>query len=126
MRLLLAEDEQELSRALTRRSAATTDDLLRFENVTLDRVTFQLRCGENAERLPNKEYHMLEMLMLRPGIVISTEQFMDSVLGWDSEADLNVVWVCLSKLRKHLARLGAHAQISTSRGLGYYLEVPHD
>ncbi|MGN1368494.1 MAG: response regulator transcription factor [Aristaeellaceae bacterium] len=113
-------------RALSRRSSAMTDNLLRFENLTLDRVTLRLQCGDRAERLPNKEYRMLEMLMLRPGIVISTEQFMDSVWGWNSEADINVVWVYISKLRKHLAQLGAHAQIATSRGLGYYLEALHD
>ena len=113
-------------RALTRRSSAMTDDLLRFENLTLDRVTLRLQCGDKSERLPNKEYRMLEMLMLRPGIVISTEQFMDSVWGWDSEADINVVWVYISRLRKHLTQMGAHVQIATSRGLGYYLEAVHD
>ena len=66
---------------------------------------------------------MLEMLMVRPGQVIPTERFMEKIWGYDSEAELNVVWVYLSYLRKKLTALDANVQIKAARNLGYSLEV---
>jgi DNA-binding response OmpR family regulator len=65
---------------------------------------------------------MLEMLLTNPGQVISVEQFMNRIWGYDSEAELNVVWVYVSYLRKKLTTLDAHVQIKATRGLGYSIE----
>ena len=65
---------------------------------------------------------MLEMLIANPGQFISVDQFMDKIWGYDSEAELNVVWVYISYLRKKLAALDAHVQIKAARGIGYALE----
>ena len=54
--------------------------------------------------------------------VIATERFLEKIWGYDSEAEINVVWVNLSALRKKLAAAGADIQIKASRGLGYSLE----
>ena len=70
-------------------------------------------------RLANKEYQMLEMLMTNPGQIISVDQFMDKIWGYDSDAEQNVVWVYISYLRKKLASVGAVAQIKATRGVGY-------
>lgn len=113
-------------RAMTRRNVTMTDTVLCFENLQLDRATYELKCGKHTLRMPNKEYQLLELLMLHPGTIISTEQFMSSIWGLNSDADINVVWVYLSRLRKTLVRVGASAQIRSSRGLGYYLEAHHD
>lgn len=69
---------------------------------------------------------MLEMLMIHPYQVISAEQFMDKIWGYDSETDQNVVWVYISFLRKKLVALGADISIKATRGLGYSLEKNHD
>ena len=98
-------------RAMTRRQAETTDAILSFGDVRLDRSTYQLSTDTGTLRLANKEYQMLEMLMTNPGQVISVEQFMDKIWGYDSEAEFNVVWVYISYLRKKLTSLHAQRQI---------------
>ena len=69
---------------------------------------------------------MLEMLMANPGQLISTDRFMEKIWGYDNEAEINVVWVYLSYLRKKLASIGASVQIKASRNLGYSLEAADD
>jgi DNA-binding response OmpR family regulator len=109
-------------RAMTRRQAETTDSVLKFGDIKLNRSTYILSTEKGELRLPNKEYQMLEMLLTNPGQVISVEQFMNRIWGYDSEAELNVVWVYVSYLRKKLTTLDAHVQIKATRGLGYSIE----
>lgn len=109
-------------RVMTRRKAESTDNLLTFGSLTLDTATFELKCGEKSLRLANKEFQMMQMLMVSPGQIISTEKFMDKIWGWDSETELNVVWVYISYLRKKLQNLGANVKLAAVRGSGYTLE----
>ena len=109
-------------RAMTRRKAETTDSVLTFEDISLDRSTYVLSCGNDAVRLASKEYQMLEMLMSNPGQVISPDLFMDKIWGYDSEAEQNVVWVYISYLRKKITSIGSQVKIKAARGLGYSLE----
>lgn len=109
-------------RAMTRRHTDTTDSILKFADLSLDRATYQMQCGNESIRLANKEYQMLEMLMTNPGQIISVDQFMDKIWGYDSDAELNVVWVYVSYLRKKLTSLSSQVQIKATRGLGYSLE----
>jgi DNA-binding response OmpR family regulator len=113
-------------RAMTRRQTETTDSILKFGNVQLDRITFQLSTPKDSLRLANKEFQMMEMLMVSPGQIISADQFMEKIWGFDSETEQNVVWVYISYLRKKLTALDADVAIRASRGLGYTLEVHHD
>ena len=69
---------------------------------------------------------MMEMFIQNPNRVISADMFMEKIWGWDSEAEINVVWVYISYLRKKLAALGANIQIKSSRNAGYYLEKRDD
>ena len=75
-------------------------------------------------RLSSKEYQMLELMMRQKGRPISTEQFMERIWGYDSEAELNVVWVYISYLRKKLETVGADIRIAVRRGYGYVIESP--
>ena len=109
-------------RAMTRRKAETTDSVLSFEDISLDRSTYVLSCGNDAVRLASKEYQMLEMLMSNPKQIISVDQFMDRIWGFDSDTELNVVWVNISYLRKKLSSLNSCVSIKATRGLGYSLE----
>ena len=108
-------------RAMTRRQSDTTDSILTFADITLNRSTYILTGPKNPEgiRLANKEYQMLEMLMANPGQIISADQFMDKIWGYDSDAEQNVVWVYISYLRKKLVSAGSCAQIKAMRGVGY-------
>ena len=109
-------------RALTRRKADFTPNLLSSGNLSLNRETFELSVEDDSIRLGNKEFQMMEMLMSNPGRLISTEQFMDKIWGYEYDAVINVVWVYISYLRKKLASLIASLEIKAVRGVGYTLE----
>ena len=109
-------------RALTRRKADITPNLLSSGNLSLNRETFELSVEDDSIRLGNKEFQMMEMLMSNPGRLISTEQFMEKIWGYETEAEINVVWVYISYLRKKLASLKASLEIKAVRGVGYTLE----
>lgn len=109
-------------RAMTRRGTEIEENTLSFGNVKLDRLTFELISPEGSVRLSNKEYQMLEMLMANPGQVISTDRFMDKIWGYDSDTELNVVWVYVSYIRKKLSNINADIRVTAVRNLGYTLE----
>ena len=66
----------------------------------------------------------MELLMNNQGICLSTEDILTKVWGYETDADIGVVWVYLSYLRKRLAALGSAVEIRVRRGVGYTLEVP--
>ena len=109
-------------RAMTRSQTAQTNSKLQLGNVTLDRATYELSTPTGSYRLANKEFQMMEMLMSRPKNLISSERFMEKIWGYDSEAEINVVWVYISYLRKKLTALHANIQIKALRNAGYTLE----
>ena len=110
-------------RAMTRRQTESVSAVLEYGNVTLNRTTFEVSAGGEALRLANKEFQMLEMLMNNPGQIISTERFMEKIWGYDSETEINVVWVYISYLRKKLTNINADVEIKAARNQGYSLEV---
>ncbi|MDO4621203.1 MAG: response regulator transcription factor [Lachnospiraceae bacterium] len=109
-------------RAITRVQTVQTNSALQYGNVTLDRAAFELSTPDGSLRLANKEFQMLEMMMSAPKNIISAERFMEKIWGYDSDSELNVVWVYISNLRKKLASLNADIQIKATRGVGYSLE----
>ena len=108
-------------RALLRRTETYTPDLLTYEDLELDRSGFTLSCGENTVTLGNKAFQMMEMMIRSPKAVISAETFMEHIWGWDTEVEINVVWVNISQLRKNLQKIGSRVTISVVRGAGYTL-----
>lgn len=109
-------------RAMTRVQAAQSNSTLQFGNVTLDRATFEASSPTGSFRLANKEFQLLELLMNNPRCLISTQRLMEKIWGYDSDAEINVVWVYISYLRKKLAALDANIQIKATRNAGYSLE----
>ncbi len=109
-------------RAITRRANEATSAELKFGNVVLDSVSLVVKTPDGSEHLPGKEYQLLELFLSNPHQVISTERIMERVWGYESEAEINTVWVTISGLRKKLAALGADIEIRAKRGQGYYLE----
>ncbi|MCR4901889.1 MAG: response regulator transcription factor [Butyrivibrio sp.] len=106
-------------RAMTRRKTDFSQPNLNCGNLTLDRSSYELSTPDHeAVRLASREFQMMEMLMTSPGHIVSVDNFMDHIWA-DGEADVNVVWVYISNLRKKLASLDSTAEIKASRGLGY-------
>ena len=108
-------------RAMTR-SQKATDSRLTFGNISLNRATFELSSPSGSFRLANKEYQMMELLMMNPRQLIATERFLEKIWGYDSDTEINVVWVYISYLRKKLTALEANIQIKATRNAGYSLE----
>ena len=110
-------------RSMTRRQATFTSNVLELGNISLSKYTFELSTDKDKVRLSNKEYQMMKMLMRNPGNVIQTEQFLERIWGYDSDSEINVVWVNISYLRKKLKALDANIQIKATRNVGYTLEI---
>ena len=110
-------------RAMTRsRAGGQVSSRLVFGNITLDQTTFELSSPEGSFRLANKEYQMMELLLRNPRQLIPAERFLDRIWGYDSDVEMNVVWVYISYLRKKLSALHADIQIKATRNAGYSLE----
>lgn len=113
-------------RAITRRKTNDYDNQLSFNDLKLNRFSYELIGHDQSIRLSNKEYQMMEMLMMNPNVVISTETFMEKIWGYDSESEINVVWVYISALRKKISNLNVQVAIKAARGVGYHLEKIND
>ncbi len=111
-------------RAMLRRREAFTPNLLRCGDLTLNQQNAELCCGEKTAVLPKLEYKLMELLMLNRGICLSTEDMLTKVWGYDTDADIGVVWVYISYLRKRLTVLGSTVEIKARRGVGYTLTAP--
>ena len=109
-------------RAMTRKGDAQLDSTLSFEGLTLNLATYELSADGGSFKLANKEFQMMEMLIRNPGHLISTERFMEKIWGYDSDAEINVVWVYISYLRKKLLNIGSQVEIKAHRNSGYSLE----
>ena len=101
-------------RAMTRENTGAITSCLQMGNLFLDLASFTLSSPSGSLRL--------EMLMGNPGQLISSERFFERIWGYDSEVELNVVWVYISYLRKKLVTLNANVQIKAARNAGYFLE----
>ena len=111
-------------RALTRRTPdLQKSDTLEFGDLTLDRSAFHLSCGSRSVRLSRKEFDLAELLMRNCRQVVTKEQLLVKVWGYDSGAEDNNVEVYISFLRKKLAFLRSAVKIRTRRMVGYWLET---
>ena len=109
-------------RAMLRRRDAYVPDIISWEDLHLDKSSCELSCGEQRVRLTGKMYQLAELFMENPKHLFSAQQLMDKIWGWESEAEINVVWVNISQLRKKLGELGSQTEIRVYRGTGYALE----
>ena len=109
-------------RAMLRRSEAYQPSVLAWGDVTLDPGTGLLACGGQSVRLGGREFQVMELFLRNPRQVFSAERIMERIWGWDDEAEINVVWVNISNLRKKLKAIGSRLSLRANRGLGYALE----
>jgi DNA-binding response OmpR family regulator len=108
-------------RALLRRKEVFTGDLLTFNDISLDRDSFELCKGEKRILLGKKEFQILEMLILNKGKSIDKEKFIEKIWGFDTNAEYNTIEVYVSFLRKKFLAVGATTEIKSIRGIGYTL-----
>ena len=112
-------------RALARRQPELrSTDLLEYGDLTLDKSSITLSCGDRTVRLSRKEFDMMELLMLNRDIVLTKETVLLKIWGYESGAEDNNVEVYISFLRKKLDHLHSHVKIRTIRMVGYLLETP--
>ena len=110
-------------RAILRRQDGFQPDELEFSGMKLNKATFELIYKKESIRLMGKEFQMLEMLMKYPGKVVTSEEFMEHIWGWDSEVEVSIVWVYISNLRKKILTIQAPVEIKAVRGVGYCMEA---
>lgn len=108
------------ARALIRRSHARASTSLQHGRLRLDTVGRRLYCGDQPLELSVRELAMIELLMLREGKVVTKEQMVDHLYGWNEEVGSNAIEVYVHRLRKKLEPVGAN--IRTVRGMGYLLD----
>ena len=113
-------------RSLLRRGgedAAADPEVTAFGDLTLHMGTFLLECGGRSVRLSRREYDLMELLMKNGSQIVSKEQLILKVWGYDSAAEDNNVEVYISFLRRKLTHLQSAVRIKTLRMVGYCLEV---
>ena len=103
----------------------TDNEALRaaYELTRLEGIIPALESAHILAVLPKLEFKLMELLMNNQGICLSTEDILTRVWGYETDADIGVVWVYLSYLRKRLTALGSDVEIRARRGVGYTLEV---
>ena len=110
-------------RALTRRQPELRNtDMLEYGDLKLEKNSFTLSCGDHSLRLSRKEFDMMELLMLNRELVITKENLLLKIWGYESDAEDNNVEVYISFLRKKLEHLHSAVKIKTIRMVGYCLE----
>ena len=110
-------------RAMLRRKDNFTPDLLTFGELALNRSTYELLYRNASQSLSGKEFQVMEMLMQQPGMIVTAEQLITHIWGWDTNVDISVVWVHISNIRKKLDILSAPVVIHFIRNAGYVLEA---
>ncbi len=108
-------------KALTRRKAEFTGDLLTYSDITLDRDSFEIIKDGHKIALGKKEFGIMEILMLNIGKCIDKERLIEKIWGYDTNAEYNTIEVYVSFIRKKLQAVGSIVEIKTIRGLGYTL-----
>ncbi len=108
-------------RALLRRSNWGNSELIQLGGLSFDVSGRRVYCGERALDLPASELGIFELLMQRAGKVVSKEQLLESLYGWDADTGDNAIEVYIHRLRKKLE--GSGVAIATVRGLGYLMDA---
>lgn len=109
-------------RALTRRQGEVVIDEASFGDLKLNLTDCELSCGEKSVHLNFKEFEILRLLMSASGSVITKDDLIVKVWGYDSNAVDNNVEVYVSFLRKKLEFIGSTVEIASLRKIGYRLE----
>lgn len=110
-------------RAMLRRKDNFTPNIRTFGPLALNCATYELVCGDKTQALSGKEFQVMEMLMQNGSAIVTAEQLITHIWGWDTNVDTSVVWVHISNIRKKLEALETPVTIKFVRNAGYILEA---
>ncbi len=110
-------------RAMLRRRDNYAPELLEFNGLVLNRSTCELSYSEITVTLSGRELRIMEILLERPNFVITPDELLSRVWGFDSDVDISVVWVHISNIRKKLTGMNVPIEIRFVRSAGYKLEA---
>lgn len=111
-------------RSVTRRNGDfINENILEFGDINLNLSTYEMTVNNNSITLTLKEFEILRFFMQRPRIVVSKDDLIIKLWGFDSEIEHNNIEVYISFLRKKLAYVESNVKITTIRRVGYRLEV---
>lgn len=115
-------------RAVSRRKGEIEDAVIKFGDLALDTKLCEISCIETGQsmKLSAKEFQMLEYMLKNKRQVITKEQFIEKVWGFESDAEYNSVEVYISFIRKKMSFIGCTTKIKAVRGIGYVLEEQKD
>ena len=111
-------------RALIRRAHASASSDLSHGRLRLDMAGRRLSLDGQPMELSARELAVIELLLLREGKVVTKQQIVDHLYGWEDASSSNAVEVFVHRLRKKLE--GSGVTIATVRGMGYLVEKPHE
>lgn len=111
---------------LRRKTEGRTENLLTLGNLKLDINNSEITTQKGKEFLGNKEFQMMEMMMINKDQYITADRLFEKIWGYDNEADMSVVWVNVSNIRKKLKKLNANIEITAKRNIGYRLVKIND
>ncbi|MBQ3151208.1 MAG: response regulator transcription factor [Clostridia bacterium] len=109
-------------RAMLRRREEFHPDLIQFGDLTLNMQSGEISVGEMSFQLPKQEYRLMEQLMLNNTMFMSSEDLLVKAWGFNTETDINSVWLYVSYLRKRLSAMNSKVKIVSKRNIGYKLE----
>jgi two-component system cell cycle response regulator CtrA len=121
-------DKQELIariQAVIRRSKGYSQPILKIGSLHLNLDSREVLADGQMVHLTGKEYAILELLVLRKGMVLTKEAFLNHLYGGIDEPEMKIIDVFICKLRKKLAQAGAGNLIGTVWGRGYMMRDPH-
>ena len=110
--------------AVVRRSKGYSQPTLRIGPLQLNLDSREVLVSGRPVHLTGKEYAILELLVLRKGMVLTKETFLNHLYGGMDEPEMKIIDVFICKLRKKLAQAGADHLIGTVWGRGYMLREP--
>ena len=113
-------------RSVLRRKDVFISSEQSFGDLTIDKNTLKIATKKDEIKMSLKEYQILEMLIINPNQIISKEQFVEKIWGYDFDGEYNSVEVYISFVRKKLTAIGSKVKIKAHRGVGYSLEVRND
>jgi two-component system OmpR family response regulator len=110
-------------RALIRRSHSNASSDIVHGPLRLDTIGRRLFCNDVPIELSSRELSVVELLLLREGRVVTKQQIVDHLYGWEDTSSSNAVEVFVYRLRRKLESTGV--DIRTVRGMGYLIEKPN-
>ena len=110
-------------RAMLRRREEYQPEIFCYGDLSLNSRNNELCANGQVQVLPKLEYQMMELFIRNHGIYLSSEELLEKVWGYDTDADIGIVWVYISYLRKRLLSLNSQVVLQVKRNIGYRLEM---